>query len=70
MEQAANNSHQRGKMTEEEAQVLEILDQGPATIDELIERLQTNFGHLHAILLSLLLKKAIEQLPGSVYVLI
>lgn len=69
-DQAANNRHNRGKMTGEETKVLEILAQGPATIDELIERLQTNFGHLHAILLSLLLKKAIEQLPGSVYVLI
>ncbi|MDF2924736.1 MAG: dprA [Paenibacillaceae bacterium] len=65
-----NNNPEHKELTPEEAGILEFLAQGPATIDELIERFQTNFGHLHAILLSLLLTKRIEQLPGSVYVLI
>lgn len=66
----ANPSIHPSAMPEEERRVLQLLSEGPATFDELIERLQTNFGHLHAILLSLLLKKRIEQLPGSVYILL
>lgn len=57
-------------LTAEEEKVTAILADGPASIDELIERLQTNFGHLHAILLSLTLKKRIGQLPGSLYMLL
>lgn len=66
----ANTTLYKSNLTAEEEQVLGLLADGPATIDEIIERLQTNFGHLHAILLSLTLKKRIEQLPGSVYVLL
>lgn len=58
------------QLSAEERRILKLLAEGSATIDELIERLQTNFGHLHAILLSLQLKKRIEQLPGSVYILL
>lgn len=57
-------------LTGEEARVVALLAEGPASIDQLIERLQTNFGHLHSILLSLTLKKRIEQLPGSLYMLL
>ncbi|MNN74247.1 hypothetical protein D3C81_1904250 [compost metagenome] len=57
-------------LTPEEEQVVAVLADGPASIDELIERLQTNFGHLHSILLSLSLKKRIGQLPGSLYMLL
>lgn len=66
----ANTIFDTGSMTEDEKRVMDLLREGPATIDEIIERLQTNFGHLHAILLSLSLKKRIEQLPGSIYVLL
>jgi DNA processing protein len=57
-------------LSAEEQRILKLLADAPMTIDDLIERLQTNFGHLHAILLSLQLKKRIEQLPGSVYILL
>lgn len=57
-------------LTAEEERVAAVLADGPASIDELIERLQTNFGHLHSILLSLQLKKRIGQLPGSLYMLL
>jgi DNA processing protein len=68
--QSANGVEVGKILSPEESRVLEILFEGPATIDELVERLQTNFGLLHAILLSLQMKKRIEQLPGSVYVII
>lgn len=68
--EAAKNAEEGRRLSREEASVLEMLQDGPATIDDLVERLQTNFGLLHAILLSLQMKKRIEQLPGSVYVII
>lgn len=60
----------RKELSPGELRIVELLEEGPRTIDELAERSQTNFGLLHAILLSLQMKKRIEQLPGSVYVLI
>lgn len=66
----ANTTPHGQILSPEEERVLALITEEPATIDDLVERLQTNFGHLHAILLSLQLKKRIEQLPGSVYVLI
>jgi DNA processing protein len=67
---SAKTTEYTGKLSVEEERILALLAEGPASIDDLIERLQTNFGHLHAILLSLTLKKRIEQLPGSVYILL
>jgi DNA processing protein len=51
----------------DEQQIIDILTHAPVTFDHILEETQTNFGHLHAILLSLLMKKAINQLPGSIY---
>lgn len=51
----------------DEQRIIDILNHAPATFDSLLEETQTNFGHLHAILLSLVMKKAINQLPGSIY---
>lgn len=65
-----HGSRKTGQLTEEELAVVKLLEEGPISIDELVERSQTNFGLLHAILLSLQMKKRIEQLPGSVYALI
>jgi DNA processing protein len=51
----------------DEQQIVDILTSEPATFDHLLEETQTNFGHLHTILLSLLMKNKINQLPGSSY---
>lgn len=56
-------------LTSEEDEIFRILSNEPVTIDALLEGSQFTFGHLHAVLLSLLLKKAIKQLPGSTYIL-
>jgi DNA processing protein len=51
----------------DEQQIIDILTNAPATFDSLLEETQTNFGHLHSILLSLVMKLEINQLPGSIY---
>ncbi|MFC5448327.1 DNA-processing protein DprA [Paenibacillus aestuarii] len=53
----------------EEQQIMAIMSNEPMSIDTLLEVSQFTFGHLHAVLLSLLMKKAIKQLPGSTYLL-
>jgi DNA processing protein len=55
-------------LTNEEGEIFRKLSNEPVSIDTLLEDGQFTFGHLHAVLLSLLLKKAIKQLPGSTYI--
>jgi len=57
------------ELTVEERQIVGLLSHEPVTIDELLERSQFTFGHLHSVLLSLLLTRTIKQLPGSSYIL-
>ncbi|GIP33054.1 DNA processing protein DprA [Paenibacillus sp. J2TS4] len=57
-------------LTEEEREILDFISFEPTTIDYLLEQTQTNFGHLHTILLSLSMKKKIAQRAGSAYVLL
>lgn len=67
----AQNGGQNPPLSPEEEQVYRIIASGPVTIDSLLEQSpSTNFGHLHAILISLQIKRMIEQLPGSTYVII
>lgn len=54
--------------TAEEEKILQFLSHEPTSIDRLLEMAQTNFGHLHEVLLSLTLKKSIKALPGAAYV--
>lgn len=55
------------KLTSEESHLYHILHQGPFTLDELLARTRWDFGHLHSVLLSLIIKKAVTQLPGAIY---
>lgn len=55
------------KLTNEELHLYHILHQGPFILDELIARTGWGFGHLHSVLLSLIIKKAVTQLPGAIY---
>lgn len=57
------------ELTEPERLVFRILSHEPTTIDQLLEKSKYTFGHLHSVLLSLLMKKLIEQLPGSAYII-
>jgi DNA processing protein len=56
-------------LTDEEIEIVRKLSNEPISIDALLEDGQFTFGHLHAVLLSLVMKKAIKQLPGSTYIL-
>lgn len=55
------------KLTNEELHLYHILHQGPFSLDELLARTGWGFGHLHSVLLSLIIKKAVTQLPGAIY---
>jgi DNA processing protein len=57
------------QLNKDELEIVRILSNGTLTIDDLLELSQFTFGHLHSVLLSLLMKKQIVQLPGSAYIL-
>jgi len=52
----------------DERSVLAHIAAEPVSVDELQRRSRLDFGHLHSILLSLTMKKQIEQLPGFLYI--
>ncbi|QWU14183.1 DNA processing protein [Paenibacillus sophorae] len=54
-------------LTSDESRLYDILHQGPCSLDELLEKSGLDFGHLHSVLLSLIIKKAVTSLPGAVY---
>jgi len=54
--------------TPEEAELLESMGGEAMTIDEMILSTNRSFGHLHTVLLSLLVKNRIRALPGSRYI--
>ncbi|WP_138493989.1 DNA-processing protein DprA [Paenibacillus pinistramenti] len=58
------------KLTEEELRIYHMLEQGNQTFDELLTLTGWEFGLLHSVLLSLIIKKQAVQLPGSIYKLI
>jgi DNA processing protein len=56
------------ELTRDEQKVLSLLSPIPVSIDLLLQQSRLDFGHLHSVLLSLLIKNKIEQLPGALYV--
>ncbi len=56
------------ELTPDERLVLNWISHEPVTTDLLLEKTKLRFGHLHSVLLSLLMKKMIAQLPGSSYI--
>ncbi|MFD2612990.1 DNA-processing protein DprA [Paenibacillus gansuensis] len=57
------------QLTDEENFVLQLIPLEGATLDELQAVSKLQFGHLHSLLLHLLIKKQIRQMPGSIYTL-
>jgi DNA processing protein len=57
-------------MTEDELHLLQFMSDEPINIDLLIEESGFDFGHFHSVLISLLMKKKIEQQFGSSYILL
>ncbi|AWV34412.1 DNA-processing protein DprA [Paenibacillus odorifer] len=66
-EQTADDFMIEKKLTNEESHLYHILHQGPFILDDLLVRTGWDFGHLHSVLLSLIIKKAVTQLPGAIY---
>ncbi|MUG66772.1 MULTISPECIES: DNA-processing protein DprA [Paenibacillus] len=57
-------------LTNDELEIYHRLEQGPGSLDDLLEQTRWDFGHLHSVLLSLIIKKQITQLPGAIYKII
>ncbi|MNJ69141.1 hypothetical protein D3C77_654520 [compost metagenome] len=55
------------ELTDEERRIYHMLEQSICTLDELLMKTEWEFGHLHSVLLSLIMKNAVIQLPGSMY---
>ena len=64
---AVRRAQQEG-LTPDERELLAAVGGEAVTIDELIARTGRNFGHLHNVLLSLLVKRRVRTLPGSRYI--
>ncbi|CAM2896625.1 DNA-processing protein DprA [Paenibacillus sediminis] len=54
-------------LTTSEMTIVDILDHNDRSFDELLGQTGWDFGHLHSVLLSLIIKKQIIQLSGSLY---
>lgn len=57
----------KAELSTDERRIIILLEQEEQSLDQLIERLGWDFGHLHSVLLSLIIKKQISQLPGTKY---
>ncbi|MNM72331.1 hypothetical protein D3C81_840210 [compost metagenome] len=58
------------KLTEQEQHIYHMLEQSTLSFDGLLSRTRWDFGLLHSVLLSLIIKKQVVQLPGSIYKII
>jgi DNA processing protein len=58
------------ELNEHELHLLQFMSVEPTNIDALIEESGFDFGHFHSVLISLLMKKKIEQQFGSSYILL
>ncbi|AWB44284.1 DNA-protecting protein DprA [Paenibacillus sp. CAA11] len=58
------------KLTENEDRIYHMLEQGNRAFDELLALTGWEFGLLHSVLLSLIIKKQAVQLAGSIYKLV
>ncbi|MBZ0158964.1 MAG: DNA-processing protein DprA [bacterium] len=56
---------ERSALEQEETLIVDALEAGPMQIDDLIDRTQLPAGQMASLLLSLLLKGIIEELPGK-----
>ncbi|NTZ18224.1 DNA-protecting protein DprA [Paenibacillus sp. JMULE4] len=51
----------------DEQRIYDLLSLKPMNIEELLAQSQYKFGHLHSVLINLLMMQRIVELPGSVY---
>lgn len=61
---------QEQTFSDEEQRIIDLLAyHSPLSTDDLLEKTNLSFGQLHSVLMSLMLRNKIEQVPGSMYVL-
>ncbi|PZE22465.1 DNA-processing protein DprA [Paenibacillus xerothermodurans] len=60
----------QSNLSADEQTIVSLLQNQAMSIDELLVSTEFTFGHLHSLLLNLLLTKRVEQLPGSLYAFI
>lgn len=65
--QSSAKKEEHEKLTKEEHKIYVILEQGDASIDELQRKTSWDFGLLHSVLLSLIIKSQVKSLFGAVY---
>lgn len=70
LEEPVREAVTENELTDEERRIYHMLEQGTLGFDELLMRTEWDFGLLHSVLLSLIMKKTVVQLPGAVYQLI
>ncbi|MDP5273428.1 DNA-processing protein DprA [Chengkuizengella axinellae] len=56
-------------LSKDEQKIVQFISLEPVTFDQILHKSHFTFGHLHSVLLSLLMKNEIIQLPGSKFVL-
>jgi DNA processing protein len=59
---------EHAEWNENEKFVLALLRTEPMSIDEIYQHCKFSLGHLHLVLLSLQMRKAVEALPGSYFI--
>ncbi|MBP1156020.1 MULTISPECIES: DNA-processing protein DprA [unclassified Paenibacillus] len=57
----------KATLSADEQQIYDLLTSKPMNIEELLSQSQYKFGHLHSVLINLLMMQRIVELPGSVY---
>ncbi|KPV60690.1 DNA processing protein DprA [Paenibacillus sp. A3] len=62
-----NTTEAKPVLSKDEQKIVDMLQIRPLTIDELLSQSQFTFGHLHSVLINLLMTRRIVELPGSVY---
>jgi DNA processing protein len=67
LEAPAEPESQMENFTSDELLIYRLLLEKACSIDDLANQSGMTFGHLHSVLLSLLIKRRIHQQPGSVY---
>ncbi|RXZ76969.1 DNA-protecting protein DprA [Paenibacillaceae bacterium] len=65
---AARTAETASGMSVDEQRIYELLRSKAGTADELHELTGMPFGHLHAVLINLSIKRKIEQQPGFIYI--
>ncbi|MFS1513212.1 DNA-processing protein DprA [Chengkuizengella sp. SCS-71B] len=55
-------------LSNDEQKIVGFLSSEPVTFEQILHKSDFTFGHLHSVLLSLLMKNVISQLPGSKFV--